>query len=256
MSGRAFFPSFGTSLKWVAGTMVIGIAQVGLMSLVYRGPVPRTDAGTEPCSIRVLTSAKAVVATLALHEDPARLAVPDRLASSGKAWMRPRPLEHELREEPVQGHFLGLPRAPEARFELQAPHVSLGPSSIGQSTPLLTPPPLEAENLRRQARPEIELQGSLRLRRVRFAPAVQGLAVTNLVSPSRIHLTVERSGRVQSARIVGNSATLSTEQARADQAALAAARAMVFEAEPDAGAELSFGEARVRWTLAPSLVNP
>ncbi|MBM3824186.1 MAG: hypothetical protein FJ404_15085 [Verrucomicrobia bacterium] len=237
------------ALRWSLGITLILVAHLAFFAAVYQpGGTPEREH-SDGCVARVLTDPASIAATLALHEDPARLAVPDHRGSSGRAWLKPRQLVHDLREEPLTSQFMGLSRAPLTRPDPLAPEVSIGPSTIGQSTPLQTPPPVSSGNLRRSVDPKVEWRGTLRGRGLSHMPELTNALVTNLIAPSRIHLAVERSGRVQTARIVGHSAALSPDQARADQAALNAARKVRFEPVSDAEPNLQFGELLVRWAL-------
>lgn len=238
------------STRMVAGCAAVLLCQLGILALLYQEPVRGAAMRTETFKVRMLTDPELESKVLALHEDPSMLAVPSKAGMSGKAWLRSRPFGHDLKDYTEGPRWLSLSQAVRGPSDPPPPATALGPSSIGQSTPIQTPPAVQAASLRRQADPSIEFTGALRKRSLLSKPQVGTLTVTNLISASTIHLAVEPSGRVQSARVSGNAAALAAEQSRADQKALAAARGLVFEPVVDGGSQaLQFGTLIVRWTF-------
>lgn len=241
----------GFSLRFALGSTAILAAQIAILWLFHR-PVPAAKNPGDGLTVRVLADPRLEKSVLAQLDDPALLASPNGTDLSRRAWMKPSPLPHSFNDWSAPQRWLSPGQADRARSEPQPIPPTVGPGSIGLSTPIQTPDALPAPVLRTEKPTTFEIGGELRRRRILKNPALPTLTTTNLHPPTILNLTVDGLGFVVGARTTANPATMSPDQSQVEFQAIQLTRDLLFEPLPGKRKEsLSFGTLKIHWGTRP-----
>jgi TonB family protein len=227
-------------------TVALFILQLGLIwTFAERGrkaPMPPAPEFTVHLAARPAEQDQ--LATALFAEDPTLFQAPRRRGFSSRAWMETSSPEYHAAETPAPDVWLSLngsswkPKSLAASKPVEEPLKLVAPTTteFEPAAIFLAPEPPPASSA-------LRITGALARRRIAApAPQLPAQPSAQLLSNTVVQVAVDAAGQVTSARLLGNSGSLS-----ADALALTTARGFRFEPATAPGDPLTWGKAIFSW---------